>query len=77
MRDNGIIMISIDDREVHRLRMLCDEVFGDDNFIAELIWEKRSGGGVNQRFFNKTHEYILVYARDKSKVEETFIVENG
>ena len=77
MRENGIIMISIDDREAHRLRMLCDEIFGDDNFIAELVWEKRSGGGVNQRFFNKTHEYILVYARNKSKVEETFIVEMG
>lgn len=77
LKDNGLIMISIDDREVHRLRMLCDEIFGDDNFIAELIWEKRNGGGVNQRFFNKTHEYVLVYARNRQVIDETFIVEMG
>ena len=73
LKKDGLIFISIDDREVPRLRLLCDEIFGQSNFIGEIIWEKKQGGGSSMRFFLKTHEYVLVYARQKVAVEARFI----
>jgi adenine-specific DNA-methyltransferase len=59
----GIIMMSIDDREVHHLRMLLDQIFGEHNFIAQLVWD---GGTVknNARFISATHEYVLIYTKN-------------
>jgi DNA modification methylase len=58
----GTILISIDDHEVHHLRLLCDEIFGEHNFVAQMVWD---GGNIknNARFISTTHEYVLVYAR--------------
>ncbi len=61
LRDNGIILISIDDNEAHHLRILMDEIFGSDNFIAQLVWEK--GRKNDARLFSVGHEYLMVYAR--------------
>jgi len=61
---NGAIFISIDDNEQHRLRMLCDEIFGEENFVADLIWKSKSGGANDSRFFAVDHEYILVYSKN-------------
>jgi adenine-specific DNA-methyltransferase len=61
LRDDGVIFVSIDDNEAHHLRMLMDEIFGADNFIAQLVWEK--GRKNDARLFSVGHEYILVYAR--------------
>ena len=68
LREDGVIFISIDDNEVENLRRMCDEIFGEENQIACLVWEK--GRKNDARRFSVGHEYILVYARSASYVEE-------
>lgn len=63
LTDDGVIFISIDDNDVHNLRKVCDEVFGESNFIGELIWQKRKGGGNDSQFFAVDHEIILVFCK--------------
>ncbi len=64
LKDDGIIFISIDDNEVHNLRMICNEIFGEENFIAKLVWKSIGGGGNDSRHFSIEHEYILSYAKN-------------
>jgi adenine-specific DNA-methyltransferase len=61
LRNDGVIFVSIDDNEVHNLRMVMDEIFGEENFVSQMIWQKRKGGGNDSRFLAVDHEYILVY----------------
>jgi len=61
LREDGVIFVSIDDNEVAHLRLLMDEVFGEDNFIAELVWEKTRKN--DAKFFSVGHEYMLVFAK--------------
>lgn len=68
LKDDGVIFISIDDNEVAQLRLLCDEVFGEDNFIEELIWKRRSTPP-NDRIIGKNHEYVLVYAKNNENLK--------
>ena len=57
LTDDGVIFISIDDNEVHNLRKMCDEVFGEVNFVAELIWANKEGGGSSDsKYFRIKHE---------------------
>ena len=63
LRDDGVIFVSIDDHEVHNLRHLMDEVFGEENFVAQLIVQSNPKGRVLDRHFSKTHEYVLVYCK--------------
>ncbi|MCM8831947.1 MAG: site-specific DNA-methyltransferase [Candidatus Omnitrophica bacterium] len=74
LRDDGVIFVSIDDHEVHHLRMIMDEIFGEENFVDLLIWRKKSGGGQDDEYFAKEHEYILTYRKNKDfkLVEETY-----
>lgn len=69
LSNDGSIWISIDDNEVAYLRLLCDEVFGRNNFVCTIIWEKRKSRE-NRRAFSFKHDYIIVYAKDKSAFEE-------
>ena len=62
LRDDGCVFISIDDGEVSNLRKLCDEVFGEDNFAAQIIWKKRSTPP-NDKVIAAQHDYILVYTK--------------
>ncbi len=62
LRDDGVIFISIDDNEAHRLRMLMDEIFGEENFVACITVQLNPRGRTLDRFLAKTHEYLLVYA---------------
>lgn len=62
LKENGVIFISIDDYEVHNMRKLCDEVFGENNFITTLIWNKQHSQ--QQGLFKRYHEYVLLYARN-------------
>ncbi|MBI5491692.1 MAG: site-specific DNA-methyltransferase [Deltaproteobacteria bacterium] len=66
LKEDGVIFVSIDDNEVHHLRMLMDEVFGEENIIAELVWNL--GTGTEAGHFTRSHEYILSYAKYRSKV---------
>jgi adenine-specific DNA-methyltransferase len=64
LRTDGAIFISIDDHEVDNLRRLCDEVFGAQNFVAQIIWQKVFAPKNSARWFSEDHEYIVVYTRD-------------
>lgn len=66
LSDDGVIFISIDDNEVHNLRKLCDEVFGEENFLAEVVWEKRFTRSNNARMFASLTDYILVYRKSEA-----------
>ena len=63
LRDDGAIFVSIDDNEVHHLRSLMDEVFGEDNFLATAIWQKVFSPKNTAKYFSEDHDFILVYAR--------------
>jgi adenine-specific DNA-methyltransferase len=67
---SGSIWIAIDDNEAHYLKVLCDEIFGRRNFVATVIWEKRTSRE-NRRVFSFNHDYILVFAADRDRFEET------
>lgn len=73
LRKDGIIFISIDDNEQGQLRLLLNEVFGEENFISELIWQKKKGGSNDSRHVATEHEYILMYAKSKKELENIFI----
>ncbi|MCL1894686.1 MAG: site-specific DNA-methyltransferase, partial [Holophagaceae bacterium] len=64
LRDDGVIFISIDDNEVENLKKICNEVFGEGNFVAELVWKSKSGGANDSRFFAIDHEFVCVYAKN-------------
>ncbi len=68
LKKDGIILISIDENEVHQLFILCCEIFGDNNYIGEFIWKARSGKNGTDTFISAQHEYILIFAKDKTKV---------
>ena len=63
LADNGAIFITIDDNEVHRLRFLMDEVFGEENFVANVIWQKVFAPKNSAKYFSEDHDHVLVYAR--------------
>ena len=68
LRDDGVIFISIDDNEQAQLKILCDEIFGEENFISCFVWQKKSGGG-QAKYFYEGHEYVLIYTRNKDSFE--------
>jgi adenine-specific DNA-methyltransferase len=61
---NGLIFISIDDNEMTRLKLLCDEIFGEENFLTEIIWKNKFGSGAMNKGYISLHEYILCYSRN-------------
>lgn len=63
LTDDGVIFISIDDNEVHNLRKICDEIFGEGNFIENIIWKKR-GGPPNDKVIGAIHEYIIAISKN-------------
>jgi adenine-specific DNA-methyltransferase len=76
LKEDGVIFISIDDNEVHNLRKLCDEVFGEENFLDCIIWKKRYGGGAKEKFLVTVHEYVLLYAKNLDEINPIFIPNN-
>ncbi|WP_422468241.1 site-specific DNA-methyltransferase [Endozoicomonas sp. ALC013] len=63
LNDEGVIFISIDDHEVTNLRRLCDEVFGEENFIASVIWQKVFSPKNSAKYLSEDHDYILIYSK--------------
>lgn len=63
LRDDGVIFVSIDKNEYANLIKICDEIFGEENFIGDLIWRKKFGGGQADSNFVTEHEYIAVYQK--------------
>ena len=64
LAEDGVIFISIDDNEVENLRKVCDEVFGERNFISQLIWERAFSPKNDARFISSSHDYVLMYVKD-------------
>lgn len=73
LRDNGAVFISIDDNEYDNLRKVCDEVFGSTNFVATIIWQKVFSPKNTASYFSEDHDYIVVYAKDKSSWQPTLL----
>lgn len=65
LKDDGVVFISIDDNEVDNLRKVCSEIFGEDNFVAQIIWQKVYAPKNTADWFSEDHDYLLVYAREK------------
>ena len=65
LTDDGVVFISIDDSEQENLKKICNEIFGEENFIDILIWKKLYGGKNDSKWFSHYHDYILVYAKNK------------
>jgi adenine-specific DNA-methyltransferase len=65
LRDDGVIFISIDDHEVANLRKLCDEIFGEENFVAQSIWRRRVSSGLSENNVSMDHEYVVCYQKNK------------
>ena len=64
LADDGVIFISIDDSEQENLKKICNEIFGEQNFIAELVWERAFSPKNDARYISNSHDYVLMYARD-------------
>lgn len=75
LKDEGVIFISINNREIHHLRMICDEVFGEKNFIECICWNKRIPK--NDKGIGNIHEYILLYGKDTSVKQEFKVNKEG
>ncbi|WP_233187051.1 site-specific DNA-methyltransferase [Veillonella sp. T11011-6] len=72
LSDTGVIFISIDDNEQENLKKICDEVFGEDNFLAQIIWERAYAPINLKKHFSRSHDFILCYAKN-----ETLAINNG
>ena len=69
LTEKGLIFVSIDEHEMYNLRMLMDEVFGEENFVSEIVWKKAYGGGAKAKHIVGHHEYILAFAKNKAEID--------
>nr|WP_238947458.1 site-specific DNA-methyltransferase [Vandammella animalimorsus] len=69
LRDDGVIFISIDDNEAANLKLVCDEIFGEENFLGQIIWKKKTNGN-NNGLIPPVHDYILIFARSVASIDE-------
>jgi adenine-specific DNA-methyltransferase len=67
LRDDGVIFVSIDDNEVAQLRILMDEIFGEENFVGSLIWKKTENIKMDSKFFSENKDYVIVYKKNNLK----------
>ncbi|MBN2018711.1 MAG: site-specific DNA-methyltransferase [Sedimentisphaerales bacterium] len=71
LTEDGVIFVSIDDNEQHRLRIVMDDVFGEGNFITTIIWQKKYSPQNDAKYFSDMHDFILVYAKKKNEGQNT------
>ncbi len=64
LKEDGVIFISIDDHEVENLKKVCDEVFGSQNFVAQLVWERAFSPKNDAKYISNSHDYVLMYAKN-------------
>ena len=69
LSEQGVLVISIDDNEIENMRKCCDDIFGEDNLVNCFIWNCSTAEGIRPKFASKTHEYILVYAKNKNAMD--------
>jgi adenine-specific DNA-methyltransferase len=63
LRDDGVIFVSIDDHEVYNLRLMMNEIFGEENFLATIVWQKKYAPSNDTVDFSATHDYVMVYGK--------------
>ncbi|MCI8513994.1 MAG: site-specific DNA-methyltransferase [Lachnospiraceae bacterium] len=73
LSEDGAIYISIDETEHANLQKVCEEIFGGNNFVADIVWKRKRGRDNSARQFSRSHEYCLVYAKDKSRYETGYL----
>ena len=73
LTDDGVIFISIDEIEMPNLRKICDEVFGEENHVADFVWHNKRGGGNDAKFVAVEHEYVIMYAKNTDELCELFV----
>ena len=66
LAEDGVIFISIDDNEQHRLRMMMDEIFGEENFVANIVWQKKYAPANDTKYFSDNHDFVLCYAKTRA-----------
>lgn len=69
LSEHGSIWITLDDNEIHRGRSVMDDIFGEQNFVATCIWQKKYSTKSDSKYLSESHEYVLVYAREIDKLE--------
>jgi len=72
LRPDGLIFVSIDDNEVHNLKQVMNEIYGEENLVAQFVWHSSSAGGIRARYVNRNHEYMLCYAHTLASVGKLF-----
>ena len=73
LTDMGLIFVSIDDCELTNMRRICDEVFGESNFVDTIIWKKRYGGGAKEKWLVSLQEYVLVYCKNAALLGDLYV----
>lgn len=68
LRDDGLIFISIDDNEIHNIRRVCDEIFGQSNFITQFVWKKRTGSNDSKNMASVDHDYVICYGKSEKSI---------
>lgn len=66
LRDDGVIFVHIDDNEVHNLRLIMNEIFGEENFVAQIVWQKKYAATNDSKGFSTTHDYIIAYQKSSN-----------
>ncbi|MBI1425587.1 MAG: site-specific DNA-methyltransferase [Gammaproteobacteria bacterium] len=73
LKDDGVLFVSVDDKEQVALRRVLDELFGEENFVESFIWKKSYGGGAKERFAVTQHEYCLMFAKNLDLLDELWL----
>ena len=73
LTDDGVIFISIDDNEQANLKKICDEVFGESNFVADVVWKRKRGRDNSAKWFSKSHEYLLVFSKNIERFNTNYL----
>ena len=73
LQEDGVVFISIDDNEVTSLKSLCNEIFGEENFVCTVIWQKVYAPKNSAKYFSEDHDYVLVYAKNIEEFEPTLL----
>ena len=77
LKRDGVIFISVDDNEDGNLKEICDEIFGESNFLAQVVWERAYAPINLKKNFSPSHDYMLVYGRDANVIETNGIARNN
>ncbi|WP_407503206.1 site-specific DNA-methyltransferase [Elizabethkingia miricola] len=70
LKEDGLIFVNIDQNEISNLKLLMDEIFGEENYVQEIIWQRHAGGGNDSKYFAIDHEYILCYAKNLASISK-------